>query len=213
MIIHADMDAYYASVEIRERPELADKIPPIERNTRTAAIGLHIQRDGRDSVFHPRGGSQLDILGLMFNSAIGSDFGFESYELSFAKYHGFGEKTVLAYRASACAIGGKAPFFSLCSLGNSRDLRGYEYGRYSDRRMWTGQVEYRRQLPKRLGFVLFGGAGAVAHELGDFFSNTRPSAGGGLRFTLAKRTGINLRFDVAVGQDGPAWYVSMGEAF
>jgi outer membrane protein assembly factor BamA len=195
-------------------PETEIEVPVLELDTRTAAIGLHAQRDARDSIFYPRRGSVLDLMGRFFTEEVGSNFEFQSYTVSFTDYRSMGDQAVLAYRMSACAVEGRPPFFSLCMLGNDADLRGYEAGRYRDRRMLAGQIEYRRRLPRRFGFVVFGGAGEVAATLRDFnLSNIRPGVGAGIRFTLAERSGINLRFDVAVGQDGPAWYISMGEAF
>lgn len=197
-----------------ELPESDIEIPSIELDSRVAAIGLHIQRDARDSIFYPRAGSNLDVMTNFYSGALGSDFDHDAYLISYANYGALGDRVVLAYRVTACGISGRAPFFGLCRLGSDKDLRGYEAGRYRDRRLLAGQIEYRRSLPNRLGFTVFTGAGAVAPRFQDFhFSSVRPSIGAGVRYTLAERSGVNLRFDVAVGSDGLVWYVSMGEAF
>ena len=41
---------------------------------------------------------------------------------------------------------GRVPFYDQCLLGMSQDLRGYEAGRYRDRRMLAAQAEYRREV-------------------------------------------------------------------
>jgi hypothetical protein len=120
-----------------------------------------------------------------------------------------GCRITIAYRHS-----GDAPFFGLCALGKSEDIRGYEVGRYLDRNFLATQAEYRLQLPRRFGLVAFGGLGEVAESFGRFNArNLRPSFGAGMRFMLASRSKINLRFDYAVGRDSSAWYVGLMEAF
>ncbi len=121
---------------------------------------------------------------------------------------------MLAYRVKACAVDGRAPFFALCSIGNSADMRGYPAGWERDRGMLVGQVEYRREIWWRFGVTAFVGAGQVASTFTDFKgSNTLPGGGAGVRFLLAKKNHINLRLDYSVGQGSHAWYMGMGEAF
>jgi outer membrane translocation and assembly module TamA len=111
-----------------------------------------------------------------------------------------------------CAASDRTPFFDLCLLGLSADLRGYQIGQYRDNRMLVGQVEYRRELFWRLGAVAFAGAGAVGSNFTSF-GNPEPGGGVGLRFVLAKKNHINLRADYAWGNNSHASYVSIGEAF
>jgi len=121
---------------------------------------------------------------------------------------------VVAYRAAVCAIGGDAPFYALCKLGNSQDIRGYAVGVYQDRRMIVGQVEYRRELPWRFGLAAFFGLGEVADSFGDFNGDDiLPGGGIGVRFLLAEQNHINLRVDYAWGRDSSALYVGLLEAF
>jgi hypothetical protein len=62
--------------------------------------------------------------------------------------------------------------------------------------------------------VAFAGAGAVAHDWGDFSnSDAQPGGGAGLRLLLAKKNHINLRIDYAWGHGSTATYVGIGEAF
>jgi outer membrane translocation and assembly module TamA len=134
--------------------------------------------------------------------------------MAFQQYFALGKRQVLAYRVRACEVNGHAPFFSLCMLGNSSDLRGYPLGRYLDRRMLVGQVEYRREIWWRFGASAFMGAGQVAPTFTSFTaSNTRPGGGVGLRFTVAPKNHINIKVDYGLGQGSHAWYVGIGEAF
>lgn len=96
----------------------------------------------------------------------------------------------------------------------SKDIRGYEIGRYRDRRMLVGQVEYRRELFWGLGAVAFFGLGEVGETFGDFNgSNILPGGGLGARLTLAEENHIDLRIDYAWGRDSSALYIGLMEAF
>lgn len=187
---------------------------PSGLNLKTAAFGGRLQRDTSDSPFYPTKGSIFDVLGDLYGSAVGGQRTYQNLTLGYNKYFPFGKKNVLAVRASACMVTNQAPFYDLCELGLSQDLRGYQVGQFRDNRMLVGQAEYRRDLFWRLGAVAFAGAGAVAHDWGGFSDTpAEPGGGLGLRFVLAKRNHINLRADYAWGDRSKATYISIGEAF
>jgi len=193
-----------------ERPE----IPELDLNLRTAALGPHILYDSRDDQMYPTRGAQFDLKALFSGSAIGGKRTYQTYDISYAKYFKLAPKQVLAARAAGCFSRGNAPFYSLCLLAQSQNLRGYDASRYRDRNMLVGQAEYRLELPYRFGFVAFAGAGEVANKFSDFRSDKiLPGAGVGLRFRLTKQNKVNLRVDYAVGKGSHALYISVGEAF
>lgn len=180
----------------------------------TAALGLRIKRDTTDSPFYPRSGSLLDITIDFFDQAFGAQRSYQNFNVAYNKYIGLGDKNVLATHVSACAATNGAPFFDVCLLGMSKDVRGYQMGQYRDNRMLAGQAEFRRELFWRLGAAVFFGMGEVAKTFGDFNgSNLVPGGGIGLRYDLAKKNHLNLRADYAWGRDSRAFYMSVGEAF
>jgi hypothetical protein len=187
---------------------------PTDLNLRTAAFGGRLQRDTSDSPFYPHRGSILDLLGDLYGAAVGGQRTYQNLTLGYNKYLPLGMKNVVAIRGSACLVTDNTPFYDLCELGLSSDLRGYQIGQFRDNRMLVGQIEFRRELFGRLGAVAFAGAGAVAHTWSDF-GNTQAEPGGGLglRLVLAKSNHINLRADYAWGDGSKATYISIGEAF
>ena len=187
---------------------------PSDLTLKTAAFGGRVIRDTSDSAFYPRHGSIFDMLGDLYGPAVGGQRTYQNLTVSYTDYISAGAKNVFAIRGSACMVTSEAPFYDLCLLGLSKDLRGYQIGQFRDNRMLVGQAEYRRELFWRIGAVAFAGAGAVAPNWGGF-DNTgaHPGGGLGLRFLLAKRNHINLRFDYAWGENSRATYVSLGEAF
>jgi Omp85 superfamily domain len=183
-------------------------------NLTTAALGLSVKRDTTDSAFYPRSGSLLDITIDFFDRAFGAELSYQNVNVAYNKYINLGRKNVLATHLASCVVTNRAPFFDVCLLGQSKDLRGYQVGQYRDNRMLDGQAELRRELFWRFGAAVFFGLGEVAKTFGDFnSSNLVPGGGIGLRYELAKKNHINLRADYAWGKDSRAFYMSVGEAF
>jgi hypothetical protein len=76
-------------------------------------------------------------------------------------------------------------------------------------------MEYRQFFWWRLGYVLFGGVGGVAHSLDKLrIDEIKVSYGAGLRFIFNEEQKINLRVDLGINQDGnTAIYFGIEEAF
>jgi hypothetical protein len=194
--------------------------PERDRSLSLASLGLHVESDSRDSTTYPERGYLWDLKADFYASAVGGDRDFQSYKSSLNLYYSPGVRQVIAARLAACDVRGDAPVYTLCLFGSSNDLRGYAVGRYIGRVMLVSQVEYRYNLPERLGFfskfgfVVFGGVGEVAQTWGDLrSSNLLPSGGLGARFLLARENQVNFRVDYAWGKGSSGVYVGVGEAF
>ena len=107
---------------------------------------------------------------------------------------------------------GDAPFFLFPAFGAGSDLRGYQTGTYRNRFLFAAQAEYRWRFAERWGAVGFAGVGTVNDEFLDW-GTTLPSIGGGLRFVIAPKNDMSLRFDIARGRDDTEFYLGIGEAF
>ena len=190
--------------------------PDLGIDTTLTAIGATLTRDTSLNRFYPTNGTYFKFTSDFFSQTLGSQYSFQSYVTTFAKYWGLSKNQVLAYDAYFCATGGKPPFYGNCIYGNSNQLRGYVAGKYFDRYMVTTQLEYRLSWPWRFGVVAFGGVGEAIPG-GDqllFKDNSfLPSGGAGLRFQLSKQYHVNVRADVARGKDGHTFSLGIGEAF
>lgn len=190
------------------------EIPTIDIQAKTVAIGVHVQRDLRDSTFYPTKGSIFDFTGDFFDQAWGSKRQYQHYKLSYNHYQTLSEKRVLAYRGMICSANQNVPFYDLCFYGTRNDLRGYTGGEFQNRRMFATQAELRQTLKGRFGMVAFGGVGGIARRWNEFrMDQLLPAAGAGLRFTLDKKNRINYRIDWAVGRAGHTLVIGVGEAF
>ena len=191
-------------------------IPPdLGIDTNLTSIGFHLIRDSSLNRFYPTNGSYLSFTSDFFSKGLGSKYSFQTYRTTYSKYWGFAEKQVLAYNAYFCTTGGAPPFYGNCIYGTNNTLRGYIAGKYFTTHMLATQVEYRLELPKRFGLVVFGGIGGVIAGSGQFIATSQflPSGGGGLRFQLNKKHHVNLRADIAQGRGGHTFGMGIGEAF
>jgi len=201
-------------VRIREENNQVITPPDIGLHTELVALGIIATRDTSSNRFYPTQGSFLNITGDFFTQGLGSKYSFQAYRFTFNKYVSLSERQVLAYNAFVCLTGGSPPFYGNCIYGANNELRGYTAGRYLDRFMLATQLEYRQTLPKRFGFVLFGGLGGVIPGSDQpRKSHFLPDIGTGLRYQLSKKYHVNLRVDVAQGNGSHTWAVGVGEAF
>lgn len=217
--LYVGMRFRYLSIQSRLR--LKEDLTPDEADVQLLTLdidsigpGLKLEWDTRDDAWSPRSGHYLEAFMDSSMEALGSQRSYEKYNLRWSTYWGVGEDDVFAINATACGASGSAPFYDICLIGQGKNLRGYEGGRYRDDRLLTLQAEYRKSLPKRFGVALFGGVGQVGKSFEDFNrENIRHSLGVGLRWTASVDHGVRLSIDYAWGDDGHATYFYIGESF
>ena len=189
-------------------------IPAADATLRTAALGPRAQFDSRDNPFYPRRGIHFDVVASFYGEAVGGRRKYQSYQAFVSHFVSAGERDVIAWHTVVCGVYGSVPFYDICALGKSSDLRGYQLGQYRDDRMIAAQAEWRREIWWRFGGVLFAGVGEVSPEFSRVsWNDLLPSGGVGVRLTLAKQNHVNLRVDYAWGKKSSALYVSVAEAF
>ncbi|MDZ7692119.1 MAG: hypothetical protein U5K69_13475 [Balneolaceae bacterium] len=102
----------------------------------------------------------------------------------------------------------------MATLGGETILRGYYAGRFRDYNGGQIQAELRQKLIGRVGITGFASSGEVWHSFSDFsLSNVKWTAGGGLCFNLNRKDPMNLRMDLAFGENTSGFYLTLGEAF
>jgi len=197
-----------------EAPKGGFEIPALDLRATSAALGVKVKRDRRDSTFYPTKGSLFETKADFFDQALGSNRQYQTYTVAYNGFRSLNDKRVLAYRAMGCAGNDDVPFYDLCFFGFNNDLRGYTAGQFQNRRMFAMQAELRQSLKGRFGMVVFGGVGGVARHWDEFRGNhLLPAAGVGFRFTLNKKNHVNYRVDWAIGREGSTVIIGVGEAF
>lgn len=180
----------------------------------TFQLGARAFWDARDSTLYPTRGVFIELSSLVADSKLASDFSFTRTKLDAKQYlRGPFARHVLALQEIFEVRTGDAPFYDVGKLGGSRLLRGHFEGRHRDAQVVAAQIEYRFPIVWRFGGVAFAGAGMVSNAIDRFdAAKLYAAGGGGLRFAPSPKAPVNVRLDVAYG-DEPRFYLDVGEAF
>ena len=98
------------------------------------------------------------------------------------------------------------------AIGGDYRMRGYYFGRYTDRKMLSAQAEVRQHIYGPLSCCVWGGAASLfsSHKLFDF-SELLPNGGLGLRIDIGKSG--RLRIDYGFGRNSNGLIININEAF
>ena len=189
-------------------------------------FGAVVQYDSRDIAANAWSGLYLGAQVVAYGP-LGGDNHYQVYDLEYREYRQLGRPgRTLAWTARTRLGYGDVPWAELSQLGSSTDLRGYRQGRYRDKAMLYGIVEYRHQFPSagrptglsRHGLVGWGGIGSIGGNLGGL-DGWLPNWGVGYRFEVQPR--MSVRGDVGFGREFldsgntfvPSVYFGFTEAF
>lgn len=179
-------------------------------------LGGVVAWDTRDHRFYPSRGILNEISAVFYSKTWGSDFDYNKYEVDLRGYHplGEGDRHILGLQFLGSVATSGAPFYDVSLLGGQTIMRGYYLGRFRDRALLAGQVEYRTRAFWRIGVVAFAGAGQVAPEIGALsLRDLLPTYGFGLRYQFDTREKIDLRVDVGFGKNTTGVYFNVQQAF
>lgn len=178
-----------------------------------SGAGVSISWDSRDNIFFPGNGSYHVVSAASYGSVLGGDYFYDGLTIDLRKYAALDSNKIIAIQAYGSFTDGDPPFGWLPRLGGI--IRGYYPLRYIDRSLLAFQVEYRwHPLWKRFGVTGFAGMGAVADGLSDFRSDYfKFAAGVGIRYLFIQAEGLNIRFDIGVGEESSEIYFNIDEAF
>mgnify|MGYP006269896133 CR=1 FL=1 len=179
-------------------------------------VGPSFEADFRDDSINPRRGWRLNAVALQSFAEPFDRVGWFEYGKGTVLLDGFVpvvDDATLALRLAGCHVRGEAPFFDLCALGGDDAFRGYAVGRFLGDSLLSAQAEYRGRLTGRWGWTTFAGVGHVGTPLDRGTPDLLPAVGAGLRFRLSEEFGLDFSTDIAVGTEGPALYVYLGQNF
>lgn len=188
-----------------------------EMGSNNLGLGFGILYDNIHNAMNPRDGVYSEWAFISYSHLFGSDFDFTYYITDNRIYLPIKKHTVLAAQIYGQFTSGDPPFNMLSLMGGESLMRGYYLGRYRDKHIVAGQMEY-RILPfsfsKRLGASAFIAIGQVFGDDYNFeFKHFLPSGGAGLRFLVFPDKDIFTRLDVAFTEEGRGVYFFIGEAF
>lgn len=183
----------------------------------SSGIEAAVLYDSRNNILNADDGWYIEATYGIYSQALGGTHNFELIRIDarhFLKVSISGND-VLGFQLLGRFSNGDVPFNELSLLGGKDIMRGYREGRYVDRNLIAGQMEYRKSFGNsRWGAVAFLGGGDVSSKVDRFnLKSIRPSYGIGIRFKLDKTENLNLRFDYGIGQGSNYFYFTIAEAF
>jgi outer membrane protein assembly factor BamA len=185
-------------------------------------LGAMVQYDSRDVPVNAWRGTYVSARARFYGSALGSDNNYQIYDFDVRHYlplRKIGGST-LAWQLRMRIGTGTVPWAELSQPGTPFDLRGYRWGRYRDKSMFFGLLEYRHMFVRSggrvgpHGVVGWVGTGSVAPLVREF-RGWLPNFGVGYR--LEVQTRMSVRLDIGFGEtEGslkPGLYFNFNEAF
>lgn len=186
-------------------------------------LGALFQYDTRDDVATPYHGMLLSATGTLYGKYFGGDFNYEMVEFEYRQFQQlFKRRSTLGWTAKSQIGFDNVPYTELPIFGSPFDLRGYLWGKYRDKSMAYGIVEYRHMFMSqeafdrgafwsKFGAVAWVGTGTIG-ETPAKWNKWKFNYGVGLRIQLQPRK--NFRLDIG-REPGQKWgvYMNMTEAF
>ena len=177
--------------------------------------GPVVRYDTRDFPQNAFDGLLLQASYSMYRSSAVGQSSYQVAELDYRQYLPLPSAT-LAWNFRARHGFGDVPWTELGGLGSPYDLRGYRWGRYRQKAIAYGIVEYRVRWATakselgRHGAVAWLGLGTLGADYAHL-EGVLPNVGLGYRVVVQGR--LNARLDVGVGRGERAMYFNFSEAF
>lgn len=180
------------------------------RDSTNSGLGALAYYDGRDNIFTPDTGQELNLELLRYDTAIGGDFDYWHLAARVISFHQLHQRFHLGLRADGEAVDGDVPFYGYPFV----QLRGVPAMRYQDERVLSLEVEGRWRIYKRWSLIGFAGKGFTNGDIPRFDTDENIVAfGGGFRYLIARKFNMHVGVDVARGPEDTAYYLQMGHAW
>ena len=184
-----------------------------KRKYTSTGVGLVAEYDSRDVATAPQKGLYLSLRETFFPKGLGTvEESLWRTHFTANYYQKMWTGGVLAFDLHGEFNSDGTPWVMLARMGGSFRMRGYYEGRYTDNDLVTFQVELRQKIWRRIGGVVWGGAGNVFPRLKDFdWNKTLYNYGVGLRWEMKKQ--VNVRLDYGFGKHTSGFMLNINEAF
>lgn len=191
----------------------------------SAGFSLNLLLNHRDNdISARRGWAMSGQYRLSFDGFLGGDSSWQELDLDARAYLPLtthGQHRLAFWTYTSLVTKGVVPYFDAPTTvmdKYGRSARGYQEGRYRGEKLIYGEVEYRGPITRNglLGMVAFATVTTLSNkETGErLFDSVAPSAGGGVRLLLNKRSRTHLCLDFAWGKDGSTGlYLAIQDAF
>lgn len=186
-------------------------------------LGALVQYDTRDDIATPGSGVLLSASGKAFSRSFGGAYNYGFAELEYRQFQPLFKRALLAWVVKSQIGIGNVPFTELPMFGSPFDLRGYYWGKYRDKSMAYGIVEYRHmfgtkedlkygRLKSKFGYVAWLGTGTLGNTPAQW-DRWKLNYGVGLRIQIQPRKNFRIDIGKEHGGKGVLFYLNMTEAF
>jgi outer membrane protein assembly factor BamA len=191
----------------------------------SSGVSVNVVLNRRDNDISARSGWMISSKYRMsFEGFLGGDSSWQQFDVDARAYiplTTYGRHRLALWTYTSLVTRGVAPYFDVPTTVMDkfgRSARAYQEGRYRGEKLIYGEAEYRGPVMKNglLGVVAFATVTTVTNkQTGEkLFDSVAPSAGGGLRLLLDKRSRTHLGLDFAWGKDGATGlYLAIQDAF
>lgn len=204
-----DFRQLHSKIDFENPPAVIS--PDFDRTLNTGALGIGFHFDSRDNSFTPTEGVNAYVQGKFNSGAFGSDRNFEAYDLEAYAFRKLSPKWRLGLKLEVDAIRGDYPSYFAPAV----DLRGVQAMRYQGSTVFSSEMELTRQLNSRWSILAFAGYGRTNSGQSRVFDDSGAiwAGGGGIRYRIARKLGIDVGVDIATGPDGRIFYLQFGHAW
>ena len=191
--------------------------PGVDENnlnqTQTIGLGPLVSYDSRDNMFSPSRGIYAELEAMFHSGSFIGDFSYQKYKAAGLFYREIHPRVVLGWRLDSRFAHGDTPFYALPYI----DLRGIPALRYQGDAVLLTELEARWNFRNRWSLVGFTGLGEAQDSFSDLFGSgdngSKHTVGGGIRYLIARRLGLQAGIDVAKGPEDYVFYLTVGSAW
>ncbi len=171
---------------------------------------IKLDFDTRDNIFTPNKGLFAYLNTDWSNEAFGSDYNYGVFNGEVFYYLPILKNLISGFRFNMQQSVGNQPFY----LKPYINMRGVPTARYQGKTLMLVEVEERWDFVPRWSALVFGGTGKAF----DDFSKAAEadiawSYGTGLRYLLARKLNLRMGLDLAMGPEGPTYYIVFGSSW
>jgi outer membrane protein assembly factor BamA len=190
-------------------------LPGLEKYLGFGWLGLSFSLDSRNQKGLTTAGWEGQTSFVVYEQLNSGQFRFWKMIADYRRYiHLFYKRTLvlrLATEMTGALQNRQIPFFNLSELGRHETIRAFNRGRFRDKDMILGSLEYRYPIWRSVNAMLFFDTGQVSSNLLKEFTpqNLRFGYGTGLRIQTRDR--LLLKMELGFSEDGFRFYLNLND--
>lgn len=190
-----------------------ESLPGMQTIVEMGKLELEIRHDSKNHPGMPTSGFEALLRGGVFQEVNGDRFGFTRLTADVSRYfHLFFNRAIklrVAGELTEQFEDRRIPFYYLSEIGRAETVRGFARGRFRDKDMVLGSIEYRYPIWQIINTHLFVDGGTVANDIFKDFSVNDLKWGFGIGFQIWNMEGIISDFAIARSRDGTRFYLGL----